>query len=307
MRVGGLKKPVPTPATVKPVTARKDATVKQAIESVYGFIPDFSQPLADLGRSSTLLYGQRKIGKTAVAAEFPQSVFFMCEPGGEGLSIRQWEIASWANMLKAVRTLEKHPKEFTAVIDTADKAYDMAYAYMMEKLGIKAPPKDDYGNTWRQIKQEFTDVMTRIMVAARGTIFISHADVGEFNMVALDEEGVLLNEGTTNKIVPTMPKQARGFVVGTVSSILYFGYYGEQRYVTLQASDILEAGTRLKEHFWVAGKKKVERVHSIPMGNGPDEAYENLMRAFNNQQEDSGRPQSRAAVGAQPAKRLGRK
>ena len=38
---------------------------------------------SDLSKYSILLYGKIKIGKTSLAAQFPDALFLMTEPGGK--------------------------------------------------------------------------------------------------------------------------------------------------------------------------------------------------------------------------------
>lgn len=252
-----------------------------------------TEPIDDMGEAVTLLYGEKKIGKTSLCSMFPDAFFMMFEPGGHGLRITQAEIDNWAYFVKYIRLLKADPTKFrTLVVDTVDMAYQRCFSYVCKKMGVEHPSEGQYGNVWSGIEKEFTDQMTALMQLGRGVIFTSHAEVGKFQTRSGEEY---------NKLVPSMSRQARAFIAGVVDCTMYYGYYGEKRFLTIQGNDALEAGHRLKERFRTVNG---ERVHSIAMGNSEEEGYANLLKAFNNQQRDDGNPKTVTGLSEVPAKRM---
>lgn len=246
------------------------------------------QPLEHFGLTTSLFHGEYKIGKTATAMECPDPLLLAFEPGGSAISPnRQREILNW-KAFKAYKRLLKESDRFrTIVVDTADVAYDMCFEYGCKTMNVQHPSDGNFGDVWDFIRKEFHDEMSDLMRIGRGVIFISHTETAEFQS---------RSGGSYNKLIPTMGKRPREFVTGVADSTLFFGYHGEERVITLQGSDDLEAGTRLKYNWWVKDQYRVQRVHSIPMGENEVECYANLERAFLNQQETDGKPESGRVV-----------
>lgn len=254
-----------------------------------------SEPSNNLGDYTLLLYGEKKIGKTSLCNEFPEAAFFFFELGGKGLRVYDHLCPNWDTFLVYVDLLEKTDKFQTVVIDTVDLAYLRCYEYMGRKDHWDHPnDNNDFGRTWQSIKTEFIVTMDRVLATGRGVIFVSHAEEAEFA-----ERG-----GTTyKKIIPSMPKQVREYLRGFVDIIAYFGYEGEDRLLTIQGSDRVDAGNRVSEHF--IANSNGEFVHSIPMGRNAREGYESFLSAFNNEQEDAVKPK-RLVLSERPAPKLKR-
>src|SRR5215211_4312392 len=85
---------------------------------------------------STLLFGEKKIGKTSLAAKLPKTFFMMTEPGGKALSIHQAPVTSWKEYLGYVKLLKRDGGRFdTVCVDTIDLLYKLAEAHATQKLG----------------------------------------------------------------------------------------------------------------------------------------------------------------------------
>jgi hypothetical protein len=186
--------------------------------------------------------------------------------------------------------LQRDPTEYArlCVIDTAAKAYDYAWTFMCQRSGVEHPnDAQDFGKTWDRIREEFSLQLNRIRDSGRGVLFISHTEIQE----QLGREG-----GKIQKFMPALKKHAFSYCTGEADVTLYCGYFGKERYMVLEGSEDLEAGTRLHERFWVKGKLHQERVYAIPMGKSPQEAYRNLVRAFNNEQPERCEPRYNAVL-----------
>lgn len=260
-----------------------------------------TRPVSSLSECSILIYGEKKIGKTSLASQFPSSLFLFFEPGGKGLSVYSREVSKWPDFVSYINMIlaDKSNRFQTIIIDTIDIAYSRCFDYICKKQAVDHPSEGTYGDVWNAIKKEFVDQIDRLLLARKGVIFISHAEVAEFQSRTF---------GTTQKIIPTMPKQARHLMQAVADVILYYGYYGDERWVTVSGSENLDAGHRLKHQFWVSpGPQSGKRIHSIPMGRSEEEAFANLSNAFNNQLSETGDPEGRLVLSDQRAKKQGRK
>ncbi len=237
---------------------------------------EFSEPLISFLLYTMLIYGEKKIGKTSLAARFPRAMVLMTEPGGKALRLKARMVRTWLEFKAYIDLLETDVDFDTVVIDIVDFLYDMCFDYICQKNVVKHPnDANDYGDTWKQIAAEWRDELTRLM-ACKAVVFISHA---------VEKEQQLRSGLTANRIVPSMSKGAAGFVAGAVDTIAYYGYDGNDRRLIIRGNELLDAGTRLEENFITT---EGYDVYSINMGSSAQEAYDNLVAAFDNELEDPG-------------------
>lgn len=263
---------------VRRTERKKKPTVRQNKAEVT--LPEnVSEPASNLSDYSTLLFGEKKIGKTTLASRFPDAMFLMFEPGGKALRIFQRPILKWEEFLGYLDLLESDNRFRTVVIDTIDLCYARCFEFTCRRLGIDHPQEEAYGKGWDAIKMEFAGAINRLLRLKKGMIFISHDVIRE----------VTMRDGTSfDRILPSMPKQAASFMEGVVDIWAYYGYWGKERYLVLCGNETIGAGNRLQEegeHFYTP---EGERVIAIPMGKTSQQAYQNVVDAFNNKQQDHG-------------------
>jgi len=252
-----------------------------------------SVPREDLGDYTVLLYGEKKIGKTSLAAQFPEALFMMFEPGGKGLSIYQQPITNWSEFKEYVRLLKGTDRFKLVVIDTVDIAYDRCLTWVGKREGFVHPnDANDFGKSWQLVMKEFQSVIYDLIGTGRGVLFTSHSKETEFTEAS---------GAKYNKVVPTMSGQVQKFVTGFVDIIGYYGYYGNERYLTIRGSDAVEAGHRVDGRFMTPDG---DRVSAVPMGDSPQEGYSNILKAFNNEQEDTFEVERESAMNLITSKKL---
>lgn len=231
-----------------------------------------SIPSENLIDYTWLIYGEKKIGKTSLVAQFPNTLFLMFEPGGKSLSTYQRFCSTWDEFLGYIELLESTPAHGfkTICIDTANLAYDSCLQYVCRKAMIEHPSDEGYGKGWNKVKQEFFDAHKRIAALGVGFVAIAHAnlDVKETRSGA-----------SFHTIEPDLTKQAAGFYAGVVDVIGYYHYVGNERFLQIAGDDFAQAGSRCTDNF---KKPNGERITKIPMGKDAKEAYNNLVAAFNN-------------------------
>lgn len=304
----------------KPTIAEQKSEIK---------LPTQKRPAVNnLGRLTIMIYGERKIGKSSTASEFPEPIFLSGEEGTKGFDAYTISIDNskgkgigWKSFRKAVKLLRTEPHDYkTVVVDTIDPIYDYCLEYVCEDQGMNHPSDEGYGKGWKAVEKEFVDGIDELLKLGLGVIFISHATEAEF----LERTGKKYN-----KLISSMPGQCRKFISAQCDIIIYYGYYGNRRLMTVRGSDTVESGHRLRNHFWIKGGreafkeevKKYEgkelteedeeeieeisfkyRVHSIPCGADEEQAYANLVKAFNNEQISSYAPEDAAVLTDRKAK-----
>lgn len=238
-----------------------------------------SPPILDIGKYTILAYGERKIGKTSITSKFKKAIFLKTEPGGKGLNIVQCPpdpmqvIKDWYEFDGYVDLIRESKDYDTVIVDTLDIAYEYCMHAKCDELGISHPNELGYGQGWDAVKQEFIRVMNKLITSGKGVIFISHAEDKDFQKP---------NGERYSKLIPSMSKAASKWAAGIADIIVYFGYYGSKRFMTIAGSETLEAGHRIEDRFICTTG---EPVHSIPMGKNSKEGYDNFIKAFDNKQQ----------------------
>lgn len=225
-----------------------------------------SVPETDLSAYSILLYGQEKIGKTSFTAQFPKPLHLMFEPGGKSLELFKEDVKDWAHFRKLLPEIEKDTSFKNIVVDTADVAYVMAERWVCEANGVSDLEDMEYGKGWRKIRLEFHTCVRRLLKTGKGVIFTSHVSEKQFKRRGGE---------STDRIVPSMSKQAREILEPIVDIWCYYRYKpnGGREFI-VRGNEEISAGTRTKNHF--------VDIDRIPAGASEEEAYRNFVDAFNN-------------------------
>lgn len=258
-------------AIVRKKTLAKKRTKKASrVKKEYTLPSKKSIPSDQLQDYSILIYGQKKIGKSSLAAQFPNTLFLMCEPGGKALEIFQRPVKNWQDFEGYVDAFIKDISFQTVVVDTADFSYDYCCDYICEKLVIDHPSDEAYGKGWKAVKKEYTRVINKLLHSGKGVIFISHSK---------DQEIKTRRNDSFHKVSSSMSGQAKDVLEGLIDIWVNFDYDGRRRYLIIQGNDEVDAGHRLSHHFTYPDGSRIER---ISMGLSPEQAYANFMAAFNN-------------------------
>ena len=252
---------------------RKARPVKRVEEPRIELPTKPSEPRRSLADYSMLLYGREKVGKTTLAAQFPDALFFMCEPGGRSLRIMQVGIHNWHQFLDALKQVNASERFRTVVLDTVDLAFRFCEAYVCKRLGIEHPSDEEWGKGWGMVRDEFALAMAELInVEGRGTIFVSHA---------METELRRRTGQTSHRTAPTMANQARAVLEPMVDIWAYYAYSPEgARTLRIRGDDQVAAGCRVEGHFL---DPKGDGIAEIPMGRSAAEAYYNYVTAFNNE------------------------
>lgn len=272
-------------APTKKVVSMKDAP------TAYVLPTQKTTPVANLLGYVTLIFGEKKIGKTSMLSEGDVDTFFaFFEPGGKSLSTYSDVFTSWATFKLFCNEAVRSKRFPHVVIDTVDIAYDVASKYALKKLGIEHAGDAGYGKGWAAVRDEFAAPIMKLVNGGVAVTFISHAD---------DKE-IETRDGTKfTKLMPTMPKQARNLVEGLVDIWAYYGYNGRDRELTILGDDHISAGHRLVKHFRYPDGKP---IRAISMGHTAKEAMKNFTDAFHNRYIDPGPKKPADAVVKLPKK-----
>jgi phage nucleotide-binding protein len=265
------KKPLP----------KKNLTIKKNVEMVT--IPILSLPKEkstiskNISDYCLMIYGEGKIGKTSLCAQFPDALILAFEPGTSSIECYVLTMTKWEDFVDTIKLLKKGGHKYkNVIIDNVQIAYNYCSKFICDKIGIDgAGEAKDYGVTWSNISREFTYQINTIINYGIKPIFTAHSRIKDIES---------LSGNKYQRIEPLISGQLAEILKSPVDLLGYFNYYKNNRYLTIRGSDYIDAGTRMTK-FWLA--KTGKSVINIPMGKNEKEAYNNLINAFQNKQSTS--------------------
>lgn len=147
--------------------------------------------LTPLHLQTMTLFGDYGTGKTSIALGNPKALYYDLEDGlptqFEGkidlLDVpRDWP-SFQAKIGRIYSGEDTTADDRTLVIDTVTDLWKLCERHNLEERGLKNMPRDDYGRTLTEIRQDFEDVFNMLLMLRMkrrmGTIFIAHEDVIE--------------------------------------------------------------------------------------------------------------------------------
>ena len=223
---------------------------------------------------SVIFTGPKKIGKTSLAAQAPNSFIMEFEPGNaKGLPIRFLDIATWQEANEILVLLQVQPNYCsTLIVDDLPSLFRLCYSYKCKQLAIDSPWDMTHGKAFDMISKEFNDYIGKLQALPCGKIYTAHAEIQEFK---------LISGQTYNRLEPSYPAEITRFVNKSVQieGMLYLNEKSE-RVITFKGTTLLRASCGIPGHFL---GKDGSILNYIPLGNSPEEGYKNLMLAWNNQ------------------------
>ena len=162
----------------------------------------------DLSGYITYLYGAPGVGKTTLAAKFPNVLLLATEKGYSALpGVYAQDITRWGDIKEVIRELKKpEVKERfkTVVIDTIDVAAAYCDKYICNQLGIETLGEGGWAvNGWARYKKELEETFRSITNLGYALVCISHDKDKTFKR----------KDGTEyNQIVPTVSTSANDII-----------------------------------------------------------------------------------------------
>lgn len=252
---------------------------------------ELNEPPTDILAYCMAIYGEKGWGKTSLASQFPNAIVAMLETRRRNLKIRQVDIPVkakerdeqvWEVLEGFIKAAIKDKTVETVVIDTIDKAYSACLAYNCWLKGIKDPSDlNDYGATWRAIKDQFAETLNRVLYAGKGLVLVSHAHYKELELRTEEKREILC---------PTCMPAAFQYMKEVADYAFYLGYHQKKRAMYLRGHEDLWCACGTSEHFCDPEGKPLS---TILMGENPKIAFQTLVDAFSNKVWDVNAPEDR--------------
>ena len=133
----------------------------------------------------TLIYGPEGIGKSTLAAAFPEPVFIDAEGSTRALDVPRFPDAStWQQIMSDVDYVIQHPDCCrTLVIDTMDKAEMRCTEYVLKSNGKSGIEDFGFGKGYVYLQEEFQKLLDKLdAVIATGihVVCVAHAYMRKF-------------------------------------------------------------------------------------------------------------------------------
>jgi len=259
------KKPLPASLGKK--------TIAQPRTTALTLPEELSTPSDNLLDYTFLIYGERKIGKTTLLAQFEDPFFLLSEPAAKGLSIRKREVENWKEFNSYIDLLEKRPDYCKMVVlDTGDGFYNMCHEDAKADLGLEDIRDKAWGGGYVEIRARFKDAHKRLYNRGTGFAVTAHSEIQHVKPKFGPEY---------DRLSIQLGGQAFKYYAGIVDTIAYYHYDDNgKRILTIRGDETVVAGTRCKGHFLYPDGSP---IFDIPMGESEEEGYANLVLAFNNE------------------------
>lgn len=133
----------------------------------------------------TVIYGPEGIGKTTLAAAFPDPLFIDTEGGSAHLDVKRVDKPKdWEELLAVIMEVANTPDVCrTLVIDTADWAEQMAIEYVLRTYQQKSIESFGYGKGYTYVGEEFARFLSTCDLCIRmgvNIVITAHAKMRKF-------------------------------------------------------------------------------------------------------------------------------
>lgn len=139
----------------------------------------------------TVIYGAEGVGKSSLAAKFPNPLFLDTEGGTSRLNVRRIKIKNWDELLASVKEVIANPDVCKSlVIDTADWAESFCIDYICAKYRQASIESFGYGKGYTYIQEEFGEflkLLNRLTEVGINPVIIAHGKPRKFELP--DEQG----------------------------------------------------------------------------------------------------------------------
>lgn len=128
-----------------------------------------------------VIYGVEGIGKSTLAASFPDALVLDTEDGTRHLDVARARVDSWQSLMVAVRELAVDSQGFrTIVIDSADWAERMLIEHILDKAGKKSIEDFGFGKGYVAVAEQYGRLLSACdQLVANGlhVVLVAHAHV----------------------------------------------------------------------------------------------------------------------------------
>ena len=157
-----------------------------------------------------VIYGPEGIGKTSLAAQFPEPVFIDTEGSTSNMDVKRLDKpTSWSMLLQQIDWVKINQPCATLMIDTIDWAERLCTDFITSRADKKSITSFGYGEGFIQLEEEygkFLNKLTDLVEIGINVVLTAHAKISKFEqpdeMGAYDRWELKLGNKTTAKTAP---------------------------------------------------------------------------------------------------------
>ena len=132
-----------------------------------------------------LVYGPEGIGKSTIAAAFPDPLFIDTEGSTKHMDVRRLDApSSWTMLMQEVMYVRANPNVCdTLVIDTVDWAESLCISHVCAKAGKEGIEDFGYGKGFTYLAEEFgnlLNLLTEVIERGVNVVLLAHATLRKF-------------------------------------------------------------------------------------------------------------------------------
>ena len=150
-------------------------------------LKDMSIPLTK-GKVETakkvVIYGPEGIGKSTLAAQFPDAVFIDTEGSTKELDVSRYpNPKDWNDIITYVNDYMEAMPGKTLVIDTADWAEQLCVIHTCSRCNVKSIEDVGYGKGYVYLSEDFTELLRKcdeLIAQGVNVVFTAHAQMRKF-------------------------------------------------------------------------------------------------------------------------------
>ena len=158
-----------------------------------------------------IIYGTEGIGKSTLAAQFPEPLFIDTEGSTSNMDVaRMDKPTSWTMLLNQIAFIKANPTICkTLIIDTVDWAEALATEFVCSLYGKVGVEDFGYGNGYTYVREEFGRLLNKLQeIVDLGihVVLTAHAQIRKFEqpdeMGAYDRYELKLGKKTSSQTAP---------------------------------------------------------------------------------------------------------
>lgn len=228
------------------------------------------EAITSLNKSSILIFGPDKCGKTSFVTQFPHHFMLEFNPGNANhLRRNSVDIHSWEEAIDYLNLVASNPNYCeTIIIDELHRFYTYCYRYVRGKLKMLETDKDNF-DVWRTVRNLFSETLDKIKQLDKTLLMTCNEEVVEVSVGGRDIKMLDIN----------LNNQGRDMLHGFCLMRARIDYSADGgRLLQVDGVKNMNIGHGFSKNFLWEGA----RLKEINLGYSPEQAYSNFLAAYDN-------------------------